>query len=94
MLPGISTEAGHVAVNQPFCPWLWHGPLSLACVILITSLVGRTFPGLKHFRNALPLVALLAVWTVFSLGRRRRQANELQREIDELNRSVQGGESE
>jgi hypothetical protein len=32
----------------------------------------------------LPLVALLAVWTGFGLIRRRRQAKDLQREIDEI----------
>jgi hypothetical protein len=32
----------------------------------------------------LPLVVLLAVWTAFGLMRRRRQARELQREIDEI----------
>jgi hypothetical protein len=32
----------------------------------------------------LPLVVLLAVWTGFGFRRRRRQAKELQRELDEI----------
>jgi len=63
--------------------WLWHGPLFLACLVLIAILTGKTFPHFQRLRNVLPLVVLLAVWTGFGLARRRRQARELQREIDE-----------
>ena len=62
--------------------WLWHGPLFLACTILITILIrGKA---LQPLRNVLPLVVLLAVWTGFGFRRRRRQAKELQRELDEI----------
>lgn len=64
--------------------WLWHGPLFLACVILIAGLMGSAFSGYQPLRNVLPLLVLLAVWTGFGLARRLRQARELQREIDEL----------
>jgi len=64
--------------------WLWHGPLFLACLILIAVLMGKPFPGFQRLRSVLPLVALLAVWTGFGLRRRHLQARELQREIDEL----------
>ena len=64
--------------------WLWHGPLFLACMILSAILVAKTFQGYQSLRNVLPLVVLLAVWTGFGLMRRRRQAQELQREIDEI----------
>ncbi len=64
--------------------WLWHGPLFLACMILIAILIGQVFPGFERLRNVLPLVVLLAVWTGFGFRRRRRQAKELQREIDEI----------
>ena len=64
--------------------WLWQGPLLLACVILIAILTGNTFSGYQRFQNVLPLIVLLAVWTGFGLTRRRRQAKELQREIDEI----------
>jgi hypothetical protein len=64
--------------------WLWHGPLFLACMILIAILIGKVFSGFQPLRNVLPLVVLLAVWTGFGLARRRRQAKELQREIDEI----------
>jgi hypothetical protein len=63
-------------------PWLWHGPLFLACLILIAILIrGRAF---QPLRNILPLVVLLAVWTGFGVWRRHRQAKELQQEIDEI----------
>jgi lipopolysaccharide export LptBFGC system permease protein LptF len=66
--------------------WLWHGPLFLACMILIAVLLGKAFPGVERLRSVLPLVVLLVVWTGFGLTRRRRQARELQREIDEIER--------
>ena len=63
-------------------PWLWRGPLFLACMILIAILIrGRAF---QPLRNVLPLVVLLAVWTGFGAWRRYCQAKELQREIDEI----------
>src|SRR5690242_14354769 len=62
--------------------WLWHGPLFLACATLIAIVIrGKAF---QPFRNVLPLVVLLAVWTGFGMWRRHRQAKELQREIDEI----------
>ena len=64
--------------------WLWHGPLALACVTLVAILTGRVFSGYQPLRNVLPLLVLLAAWTAFTIRRRRRQAKELQREIDEL----------
>ncbi|MBZ5622627.1 MAG: hypothetical protein LAQ69_28420 [Acidobacteriia bacterium] len=64
--------------------WLWHGPLFLACMILIAIWTGRTFSGFQSLRNVLPLLLLLALWTGFGLRRRLRQARELQREIDEI----------
>jgi hypothetical protein len=64
--------------------WLWHGPLLLACMVVAAILTGETFTGYQPLRNVLPLVALLAVWTGFGLIRRRRQAKDLQREIDEI----------
>lgn len=64
--------------------WLWHGPLFLACMVLIAILTGSTFSGYQPLRNVLPLVILLAAWTGFGFWRRRGQAKELQREIDEM----------
>jgi hypothetical protein len=66
--------------------WLWHGPLFLACMILIVVLTGKAFTGPERLRSVLPLVVLLAVWTAFGVTRRLRQARELQREIDEIER--------
>ena len=64
--------------------WLWHGPLFLACMILIAILLGKASPAMVPLQSVVPLVVLLAVWTGFGLTRRRRQARELQREIDEI----------
>jgi hypothetical protein len=64
--------------------WLWHGPLFLACTVLVAILAAETFRGYQDLRNVLPLVVLLAVWTGYGTWRRRRQARDLQREIDEL----------
>ena len=62
--------------------WVWHGPLFLACMMFVVTVMRRTFFG--HPRNVVPLVILLAVWTAFGVWRRRRQARELQREIDDI----------
>jgi len=64
--------------------WIWHGPLFLACTILVAILIGKASPAMVPLRNVLPLVFLLVGWTGFGLMRRRRQAQELQREIDEI----------
>jgi hypothetical protein len=64
--------------------WLWHGPLFLACMILISILATEAFHGFQPLRNVLPLVVLLAVWTGFGFWRRRLQARGLQQEIDEI----------
>ena len=64
--------------------WVWHGPLILACLILLAIVTGKAFPVFRGLRSVLPLVVLLAIWTAFGLWRRLRQARELQREIDEM----------
>jgi hypothetical protein len=64
--------------------WLWHGPLFLACLALGAVLLGRKFLGTDRLSSVVPLLVLLAGWTVFGLSRRLRQARELQREIDEI----------
>lgn len=64
--------------------WVWHGPLVLACLIFAATLIGRASPGWDRLPGALPLVALLAVWTGYGFWRRHRQAREIQREIEEI----------
>ncbi len=64
--------------------WIWHGPLILACLMFAAILVGRASPGWDRLPSALPLMVLLAVWTGYGFWRRRRQAKEIQREIEEL----------
>jgi hypothetical protein len=64
--------------------WLWHGPLVLACAALAAITGGSIFPAWRGLESALPLVALLAVWIVFGIWSRRRQANRIQSEIDDI----------
>jgi hypothetical protein len=64
--------------------WLWHGPLVLAFAVLATVGLGDVFQGMRRLSSVLPLVILLGVWTVFGIWGRRRQANQVQREIDEI----------
>jgi hypothetical protein len=66
--------------------WLWHGPLLLACLSSVVIFMGKAFPGFERLGSALPLIALLVVWTGFGMRRRRSHANEIQREIDEIDR--------
>jgi protein-S-isoprenylcysteine O-methyltransferase Ste14 len=64
--------------------WLWNGPVFLAFMIFVVTLLGKAFSGPARLRSVLPLLVLLAVWTALGFGRRRQQARELQREIDEI----------
>jgi hypothetical protein len=66
--------------------WLWHGPLLVALIFLAATFAGGAFPGADRFRNAAPLLAVLALWIVVGIIRRRRQAAGIQREIDEIDR--------
>ncbi len=64
--------------------WLWHGPLFLACLIFVISFAGRDFPNAERLRNVLPLGVLLAAWTCAGFWRRYRQAQEIQRELEQI----------
>lgn len=66
--------------------WLWHGPLVLACGILVATVLGKYFPGAERLRSVVPLLALLVAWVGFGFWRRRRQAQDVQREIDDIGR--------
>jgi CHASE2 domain-containing sensor protein len=66
--------------------WLWHGPLVLACAMLAAIMGGDLFFAFRRLESVVPLVALLALWTGFGVWSRRRQAGQLQREIDDMTR--------
>jgi hypothetical protein len=63
--------------------WLWHGPLLLACIAMVGVAIG-TGTAYKRLAQALPLLIALVVWTVFSVRQRRREADAIKRELDEL----------
>ncbi|MEZ5353176.1 MAG: hypothetical protein R2762_11115 [Bryobacteraceae bacterium] len=65
--------------------WIWYGPLLLACLTLLATLASRA-PDPRILSRSLPFVILLAVWVVYGYWLRRREANELQAEIDEIDR--------
>jgi len=67
-------------------PWLWHGPLALACVTLAAVGIRKVVPGWQRFISVLPLLAALVVWSVMGVRRRLRQAAAIQEEIDEIAR--------
>lgn len=64
--------------------WLWHGPLVLACILLVATMWRRNGLGFDRLASAVPLIVVLVVWTGFGLRRRLLQARDLQREIDEI----------
>ncbi|MGC4050588.1 MAG: hypothetical protein QM757_14520 [Paludibaculum sp.] len=64
--------------------WLWHGPLFLACLVFVVSFAGRSFPNVERLRSVLPLGLLLALWTAAGFWRRFRQAQEIQKELRQL----------
>lgn len=66
--------------------WLWSGPLFLACAISVAILLWKKISVRGGTGRALPLVLLLAIWTGFAIARRRRQASELEREVQEIAR--------
>lgn len=72
--------------------WLWHGPLFLACAMLVVAIGRKMFPAPERLRTVLPFALLLAGWAVWGFVRRRQQAAAIQREIDRLGRERSGGE--
>ena len=66
--------------------WLWNGPLILACVVLFAVLRGKWFAGWERLPGVAPLLLVLAAWVGYGVWRRRRQAGDLQKEIDEIGR--------
>lgn len=64
--------------------WLWHGPLVLACILLVATMLQKRGLGFDRLTSAVPLIVVLLVWAGYGLRRRLLQARELQREIDEI----------
>ena len=67
--------------------WLWHGPLFVACLVFVAAVGWRAYPGFGRLLRVTPLLGLLAAWVIFGLWQRRSQANQIQQEIDELERT-------
>ena len=68
-------------------PWLWLGPLFLACLTLSSIFTEGRFPAFRNARSILPLLILLALWVAFGWFQRRSQAAALQQELNELESS-------
>jgi len=64
--------------------WVWHGPLIISCWLLLAIGVQHLDLSGEQLRNVAPFTALLVLWTVFGVVRRYAQANELDRELREL----------
>jgi ribose/xylose/arabinose/galactoside ABC-type transport system permease subunit len=64
--------------------WLWHGPVLLACIALIAVAIGTGNLAYKRLTQASPLIMALAVWTIFSIRQRLREADAIKRELDEM----------
>jgi len=64
--------------------WLWHGPLALALIVFVAVWTGRGNVAFRPLESVLPLIVLLAAWTGFGVWRRRVQAKDLKREIDDI----------
>jgi hypothetical protein len=64
--------------------WLWYGPLLLACIAMVGVTIGTGTLASKRLAQVSPLVIALAVWTVFSIRQRLREADAIKRELDEI----------
>jgi hypothetical protein len=64
--------------------WLWHGPLLLAIGVFVLFILGKAFPSPALLQRTVPFFALLAVWIVVGVLRRRRMVRDIEREIDEI----------
>jgi len=65
-------------------PWLWHGPLvlgfaALAGMVFMTGELAR-----ERLYQVSPLAAVLAVWTMAGIRKRRREAEAIGHELGEL----------
>jgi hypothetical protein len=64
--------------------WVWHGPLLLACMAMAAVVIGTGPFAYKRLGQVSPLLVALAVWTVFSMWHRFREADAIQRELKEM----------
>jgi hypothetical protein len=64
--------------------WLWHGPLLLACITMAGVAIGTGTLAYKRLLQVSPLLIALVVWTGFSIRHRRREAEAIKRELDEM----------
>jgi hypothetical protein len=71
--------------------WLWHGPVLLACIALIAVAMGTGNLAYKRLTQVSPLIMALAVWTVFSIRQRLREADGIKRELDEMAQASRHG---
>jgi hypothetical protein len=84
--PGVEFYRGELEQRRKHLrnAWLWHGPVLLACMTLAGVAIGTGTLAYRRLAQALPLVTALVIWTAFSIRQRRREADAIQRELDEM----------
>jgi hypothetical protein len=68
--------------------WIRHGPVVLAALTMASTLAGRDFANPDVLLRSAPFLALLAVWIVMGMVRRRAEARQLDEEIAEVDRAT------
>lgn len=63
--------------------WLWYGPVLLACLIFVATLVGMAI-SFDRLLKVLPFLSLLVVWLAMGSRIRQRQVKAIQQEIEEM----------
>jgi hypothetical protein len=64
--------------------WLWHGPLLLACIAIVDVAMVTGTLAYNRLAQVSPLLIALALWTVFRIRQRLRDAKAIKRELDEM----------
>lgn len=64
--------------------WLWHGPLVFACLTLTAVWLRKSVVSAQRLVSVSPLLVVLVIWTVMGVRKRRREAEAIQMEIDEM----------
>jgi hypothetical protein len=64
--------------------WIWFGPVLLASGITVFALAEKALGRPGRLWNVAPFALMLALWIVLGWLMRRKQAQQIQAEIDEI----------